>query len=347
MVITGFTAATIIVSMAENEPGNMPVPQHPEDRSQAITAADHTRSREGKRRFRYIPLALKAIVSVIIVLVFVVSGKQIAVLYQTASLEADAIRLVPDNQIGGPIMVGFGDAPYTIFRQEVDGDLATASIHLKTVCFNITKSSGYPSDLASSAEQNLLQTLLKKNQYSVGNVSVCALSPGTPTFVGIKSKPASSSNTNLLDRSRIVAWGFATQLASHRWKLQVVSYESPENVTGFGSMKVALPPDSQRLLHMDSPAGDSVMAFTSKSGINAQIEFFNQFFESNEWTQKNQWRVSQNDGHGTYTRMHNNRSQTIYIHLQRNQMNAERDNKTGQQEDWQGIISLARHLLRP
>ena len=334
--------------MAENETENMPVPQHPEDRSQAITVADHSRSRDGKRRFRYIALAFKAIVSVIIVLIFVVFGKKIAVLYQTASLDADAIRLVPDNQIGGPIMVGFGDTPYTIFRQEIDGDLTTASIHLKNVCFNITKNSGYPSDVASSAEQTLLHTLLnRKNQHAVGNVSVCALSPGTPTFVGIKSKPASSLNPNLLGGSRIVAWGFATQLASHRWNLQVVSYESPENVTGFGSMKVALPPDSQRLLHMDSPAGESVMAFTSKSGMNAQIEFFNQFFEANDWKQKKQWRISQNDGHGTYTRMQNNRAQTINIHLQRNQMNLERDNQNGEQQDWQGIISLARNLLRP
>ena len=332
--------------MAENGSENMPDPQHLEDRSQAIIAADQSRSREGKRRLKYISLAFKAIVSVIIVLAFVTFGKKITVMYQTASLDAAAIPLLPDTPVGGPIMVGFGDVPYTIFRQEIDGDLTTASNHLKNVCFSMTKNSGYPSGVVSSAEQTLLHSLLnRKNQHAVGNVSVFALSPGTPTFVGIKSKP-NISNTSPLHGSRIVAWGFATQLASSRWKLQVVSYESPGNVTRFGSMKIGLPPDSQRLLHMDSPAGESVMAFTSKSGMNTQIEFFNQFFKANDWTQKSQWRISQNDGHGTYTRTHDNLSQTINIHLQRNKMNSGRDHKSGKQEGWQGIISLARHLLR-
>ena len=334
--------------MSENEPESLPVPQHPGDRSQVTTGAALIRSRKGKRRFRYIPLAFKAILSVLIVLVFVALGKIIASLYQSVSLESDANRLVPSAQIGGPIMVGFGDAPYTIFRQEIDGDLTTASNQLKTACFSIAEKSGFPSDAASSAEQNLLNTLLnKKNQRTVDSVSVCALSPGNPTFVGIKSKPASSSNTNHIHESRIVAWGFAIQLASNRWKLQVVSYDAPGNATVLGSMKVALPPNSHRLLQMDSPGGESVMAFTSRSGMDAQIEFFDQFFDANNWEQESQWSRSQNNGHGSYTRMHKNRNHTIKIHLRRKQLITGKEKQNDDQEDWHGIIRLARHSLQP
>ncbi|MEC7500630.1 MAG: hypothetical protein VX970_02785 [Planctomycetota bacterium] len=335
--------------MVENAPENLPAINLSGNCSQATTGADHTQHHQDKHQFRYIPSILKGIVSVIIVALFVVLGKNISKLYQTASFKPDAISLVPGAEIGGPITVRFGDAPFTIFRQEIDGDLTTASTYLKKVCFSITENSGYPRDMASSAEQTLLQNLLnKKNQHAVDSVRVCALSPGNPTYVGIKSKPVDHSKIDLIQESRIVAWGFATQVANHRWKLQVVSYESPENITGLGSsMNVSLPPGSQRLLHMDSPTGESVMAFTSRSNMEAQIEFFNEFFEANEWKQKNQWSISQNNGYGTYIRLRDNGTQRITIHLQRNQMNPKGNPQNGDQANWQGIISLVRHSLRP
>ena len=334
--------------MVENEAETMPVPQHRSDRSQAITETDRAQACESNRRYRFIRWALKGMLSVIIVLVFIALGKSIAILYESAPSKVGPSRLVSGSQLSGPMMVGFGDAPYTIFRQEIDGDLTTASIHLKNVCFNVTQNSGFPAGLTSNAEQTLLQTLLnKQNHHAVDGVTVCAISPGNPTFVGIKSKSASESHANLIQESRIIAWGFATQMGNNRWKLQVVSYDSPENFTGFGSMKFALPPNSQRLLHMDSPGGESVMAFTSRSDMGAQIDFFNQFFEDNDWKQESQWSRSKNDGHGAYTRMHKNRTQTITIHLQREQINPETEYENGHQEGWQGIISLARHSLRP
>ena len=287
---------------------------------------------------------VKGLLSVVILAGFIFLGQQISLLYEPPPTGALASQTLTSFDTKQPVVVQFGDASHAISQQEILGNPFTATDNLRKICHAAAKRSSFPQDEPSDAERTLLHSLLLgETTGDTYGVTVCAIESGSPIFIGIRHPLQETTNADPSDIARIVAWGFATQTQANRWKLRVVSYASPAENATEQSFVIALPPDSQRLLQMSSPDGDSVLAFTSACDLDQQIVFFNRFFKNNHWEQHRVWRTSGRTGQGVYTRIQGSRSETAHIHLHRELPSPEGEG----QDQWRGIINLAYQSQQP
>ena len=299
------------------------------------------------RRSRTLQLGqwiVKGFLSVAILAGFIFLGQQIALLYEPEPAGALASQTLTSFDTKQPVVVQFGDASHAISQQEIRGNQFTATDNLRKICHAAAKRGSFPQDEPSDAELTLLHSLLLADTTGdTDGVTVCAITSGSPIFIGIRHPLQEITNQDQPDTARIVAWGFATQTEANRWKLRVVSYTSPSENKTEQSLTIALPPDSQRLLQMGSPDGNSVLAFTSACDLEQQIVFFNRFFKNNHWEQRRAWRTSGHSGQGVYTRMQGSRSETAHIHLHRQLPSPEGEGR----DQWSGIINLAYQSQQP
>jgi hypothetical protein len=286
---------------------------------------------------------IRGSLTILILLIFTYLGKQIVLLYEPAPhLEVPpALSVFTGARAGHPVIVQFGNAPHSILQQEIHGGEDIAIRQLREACRKAATWSNFPDGIPSSAETELLQSLLKDKTINASDegVIVCSIDPDAPVFIGIRHAPQNVAEPvkDLSHQARIMSWGFATQTQKDRWKLRVVSRTAVNDNPSKDASVLALPPGSRQLLQMRSANGESVLAFASDSELGKQIIFFDRFFENGNWKQNHAWHTSDHSGQGVYTRNLGQRSETAHIHLHRKVSSF----KNEPQDKWWGIINLA------
>ena len=286
---------------------------------------------------------IRGSLTILILLIFTYLGKQIVLLYEPVPplKVSPALPVFSEAHAGQSTIVQFGNAPHAILQQEIYGDKALALRQLREACRKAATWSSDPDGIPSSAETELLQSLLKDKiiDDSGEGVIVCSIDPDAPVFVGIRYAPQNVAEpvNDLSHQARIMSWGFATQTQKDRWKLRVVSRTAVNDNPSKDASVLALPPGSRQLLQMRSANGESVLAFASDSELGKQIIFFDRFFENGNWKQNHAWHTSDHSGQGVYTRNLGQRSETAHIHLHRKFSSI----KNEPQDKWWGIINLA------
>ena len=286
---------------------------------------------------------IRGSLTILILLIFTYLGKQIVLLYEPVPplKVSPALPVFSEAHAGQSTIVQFGNAPHAILQQEIYGDKALALRQLREACRKAATWSSDPDGIPSSAETELLQSLLKDKiiDDSGEGVIVCSIDPDAPVFVGIRYAPQNVAEpvNDLSHQARIMSWGFATQTQKDRWKLRVVSRTAVNDNPSKDASVLALPPGSRQLLQMRSANGESVLAFASDSELGKQIIFFDRFFENGNWKQNHAWHTSDHSGQGVYTRNLGQRSETAHIHLHRKFSSI----KNEPQDKWWGIIHLA------
>ena len=291
------------------------------DALNALRENDTMRQSDLKRKIYFF---IKAMLSLIILSMFLSLGRQLIDLYfpgEQKLIDRASFLTAFGESSADLIDIQFGDQPVGLQCSSFVGNRDSVILRLKDLCRVATQQSSLPADLPSEEEQRVIRSLLDQDndiESSDEKFIVRSINgiDAMPAVVGIRKVPASAKSVANDEHAemRTVAWGFATQKSNDEWSIQIIT-KHPGNISSLEPFSILLPAGSQKIMQMSLRDGNSIIAFENMHPVATQMTFFDNHCASKGWVKDDDWRVTDRGSTAVYRKAENNNEYALDIHL--------------------------------
>jgi hypothetical protein len=216
---------------------------------------------------------------------------------------------IPGGQIGDPEVphvLHFGDQPWSIQRQTVQGGEAQATTALRAACRQALEKADFPATPPGREEQNLLAKLQRQTPVAeeLGAWRLFEPSEGVPLVVGVRESPNQNhpeAGTELAETARrVVVWGLAVPEDRANWSLYSFRLESGSSKKVGLLPELPYPPGGRRLLSVTVGEGGALAAFSGRQESGEWKPWYEDWFAQRGWKPAGAWRVRGTGWHLRY-----------------------------------------------
>ena len=286
--------------------------------------------------------ASKLLFTAVILLGAILFGSELISLWRPLPevISAPPISLSVMDDLNTPLHLSFGTSPHNISRQQVTGSMEQAIQKLRSSCLRSASSAPNPLMPPEATERKLLQELQGTGAVldTTPDVSVHQINRHLPFLVGLRSeaqerKDNSSSKT---DTRRVVSWAMATPAGGSTWNLYTFS-RHPEALDKEGQARtVAMPPEAEPLLRIQSPNGSSLLTFKCTGDFESPMLFYDEYFAGQKWERVMDWQLSPTKSIARYQKVTRDTLKTVNIQFHRKQVTEDSEEETS---SWWGIVN--------
>ncbi len=199
-----------------------------------------------------------------------------------AELSHDA--MAPWNLGEVPTRIDFGDAPFSLERSVVRGNLDDAREELQRWCRELLLQTPAPKlPEASDAEVELLSHLERREPVEQGPGWAIRHMPGVLTMT-VGTREIAGGNL------RVVCWGITFPLSEGAWTLLLVT---PHSGGGAGAGRtltdVPLPDSARRVVALSNRVGGRLVTFAGGGELSAWRAHFDRLGGERNWTVVREW----------------------------------------------------------
>jgi len=216
-------------------------------------------------------------------------GRQVLQWWATDDAPVDAPLVLPAEGSGNlarPHVVQFGDSPWSMRRQSIEGSRDQMIERLRLVCremLNAAPPEGERAATVGSENEKRLMARLSQEKpaaESSGRWRLYEFHEAFPMAVGIAEAP-----------SRVLLWGLAIPKGPADWTLCAFQPENGPREGVSGAANVPLPPGARRTMALRVADGGAVAACSGEASPSEWTEFYDDWGEKNDWRRATDWQA--------------------------------------------------------
>ncbi len=254
------------------------------------------------------------------------------------------ISLSVIDDVNAPLQLSFGTSPNIISKQQVTGSMEQAIQQLRSSLHQSTATAPMPLTPAEAAERILLQKLQGTGAVldTTPDISVHQINEHLPFLVGLRSEAQEQHDDSSpkSDTRRVVSWAMATPTAGSTWNLYTFSRHPEASDKEEQARTVAIPPEAEPLLRIQSPNGSSLLTFKGTGNFESPMVFYDEYFAGRKWERAMDWQLSPTGSIARYQKVTRGTLETVNIQFHRKQLAEDSEEKT---LSWWGIVNHAAH----
>ena len=193
-----------------------------------------------------------------------------------------------------PQVLQFGQSPWSLRRQTLQGPVAAARNTLRNVSREAVLSAPPPPGGCKPQEAALLATLATRRplEEQPGVWRLYELEGNLPVVIGVRragdSAPA-RADAVAPEAYRMVTWSVGVPIAGQGWTLYTFSPSGPSTGANGNGPAVPIPPSSTPLVAVRSIDGGGISTFKGDSRPADWADFFDLWFRSHKGQRLGQW----------------------------------------------------------
>jgi hypothetical protein len=204
---------------------------------------------------------------------------------------------LPDD-LGDPLashILQFGDSPWGMERQTIEGPAAAAFKALRESCRRCLDRDPVAPEGLQKSEQSLLASLGRRPPVDQrpGRWRLYDLEGGFPVVVGVSQQggppPRLAGNPVAGTTGRMVTWGMGIPTGDRSWALYTFSPSASADVGQGARVEVPLPPHTRCMLAIRVSGGGGMKTFRGVGRNEPWTHFYDQWFGQQGWTSAMAW----------------------------------------------------------
>ncbi len=290
--------------------------------------------------------ACKLLLTAVILLGAILFGSELINLWRPLPevIPTPPISLSVIDDLSAPLQLSFGTSPNIISKQQVTGSMEQAIQQLRSSLHQSTATAPMPLTPAEAAERILLQKLQGTGAVldTTPDISVHQINEHLPFLVGLRSEAQETydDSSPKSDTRRVVSWAMATPTAGSTWNLYTFSRQPEAADKEEQARTVAIPPETEPLLRIQSPNGSSLLTFKGTGNFESPMVFYDEYFAGRKWERAMDWQLSPTGSIARYQKVTRGTLETVNIQFHRKQLAEDSEEKT---LSWWGIVNHAAH----
>lgn len=222
---------------------------------------------------------------------------------------------------GEPVCLEFGDSPFGIQRQELNGTREAARAELLAQCRSLVESGAQPQQPVTEAERSLLKVMENASplEEQAGTWQIHQLERSVLTLIGSRqfgpSLPSAKTEMSAPAARRVVCWGMAFGRGRDAWLLYMFRPAEPTGTSETSLANIQLPADCRRVLSLRDAAGGAIVSFDGAGPGETWGRFFDEQFLALGWEVEHPWRISATGWSARYRATPPARRQRLEVHF--------------------------------
>ena len=330
-----------IMGTFENRQTHFPDTENNESVLQHSSAEDAVGARNTSFTFA-MRWACKLLFTVVILCIAILFGSELINLWRPLPevISTPPISLSVMDDLSAPLQLSFAKSPHNISKQQVTGSMEQAMQQLRSSLLQSAATAPMPLMSPEAAERELLQKLQNTGAVldTKPNVSVHQLTKHLPFLVGIRSEAEQQNDgsTSKTDTRRVVNWAMATPAGESTWNLYTFSRHPEALGSEKQALTVAIPPEAEPLLQIQSANGSSLLTFKGAGDFESPMLFYDEYFSGRKWERAMDWQLSPSRSIVRYQKADHGTLETVNIQFHRKQR---LDDSKEKSFSWWGIVN--------
>ncbi len=288
--------------------------------------------------------ACKLLLTAVILLGAILFGSELINLWrplpEVIPTPSSSLSVIDD--LSAPLQLSFGTSPHSISKQQVTCSMEQAIQQLRSSLLHSAATAPMPLTPPETTERELLQKLQGTGAAAdtTPDVSVHQINEHLPFLVGVRSEVQGQydDSSPKTDTRRVVSWAMATPAGGSTWNLYTFSRHPEASDKEEQARTVAMPPEAEPLLRIQSPNGSSLLTFKGTGNFESPMVFYDEYFSGRKWERAMDWQLSPTGSIVRYQKVTHGTLETVNIQFHRKQLAEDSEEET---LSWWGIVNHA------
>ncbi len=288
--------------------------------------------------------ACKLLLTAVILLGAILFGSELINLWrplpEVIPTPSSSLSVIDD--LSAPLQLSFGTSPHSISKQQVTCSMEQAIQQLRSSLLQSAATAPMPLTPPETTERELLQKLQGTGAAAdtTPDVSVHQINEHLPFLVGVRSEVQGQydDSSPKTDTRRVVSWAMATPAGGSTWNLYTFSRQPEASDKEEQACTVAMPPEAEPLLRIQSPNGSSLLTFKGTGDFEGPMIFYDEYFAGQKWERAMDWQLSPTGSIVRYQKVTHGTLETVNIQFHRKQLAEDSEEET---LSWWGIVNHA------